>query len=82
MEQFWEKWAIHLPAMFAKNLVMCKDMSNSLKRLRIDMWFDGGNESFNAEVALNNILVQEMLISIPNYTIIVSRLTLVRCLPT
>ena len=27
------------------------------------MWFDGSNESFNTEVAPNNILVQEMLIS-------------------
>jgi hypothetical protein len=26
MEQFWEKWAIHLPAMFAKNLVMFSDV--------------------------------------------------------
>ena len=82
MEQFWEKLAIPLPAMFAKTLVMFKDMSNSLERVRIDMWFDGGNESFNTEAALNNTLVQGMSISIQNYTIIVFRLTLVRCLPT
>jgi hypothetical protein len=51
MEQFREKWAICLPLMFAKNLLMFNDVSKTLKMVRIDMWFDGGNESFNAEVA-------------------------------
>jgi hypothetical protein len=61
------KWTIHLPAMFAKNLVMFNDLSKTLKLARNDMWFDGGNESFKAEVPPNNILVQEMFISIHNY---------------
>jgi hypothetical protein len=81
MEQFWEKWAIHLPAMFAKNLLMFDDVSKILK-MRTDMWFDRGNESFNAEVAPNNILVQGMLISIHNYKIRVFRLTLLKRLLT
>jgi hypothetical protein len=69
MEQFWEKWIIHLPVMFAKNLVMFSNVSKTLKMVRTDMWFDGSNESFNTEVAPNNILVQGMLISIYNYKI-------------
>jgi hypothetical protein len=57
-------------------------VSKTLKMMRTDMWFDSGNESLNAEVAPNNILVQGMLISIYNYKIGVFRLTLLRCLPT
>jgi hypothetical protein len=53
--------------MFAKNLLMFNDVSKTLKMVRTDMWFDSSNESFNAEVAPNNILVQGMLISIHNY---------------
>jgi hypothetical protein len=82
MEQFWGKWAIYLPAMFAKNLLMLNDVSKTLKMARIDMWFDGGNESFNAEVAPNNIPVQGMLISIHNYITRVFRLTLLKCSST
>lgn len=82
MEQFWEKWAIHLPAMFAKILLMFNDVSKTLKMVRTDMRFDGGNESFNAEAAPNNILGQGMSISIYNYKKGVFRLTLLRCLPT
>jgi hypothetical protein len=82
MEQFWEKWAIHLPAMFAKILLMFNDVSKTLKMVRIDMWFGGGNESFNTEAAPNNILGQGMLISINNYKIRVVRFTLLRCLPS
>lgn len=50
--------------------------------MRTDMWFDGSNESLNAEVAPNYILVQGMLISIYNYKIRVFRLTLLRRLRT
>jgi hypothetical protein len=82
MEQFWEKWAIHLPAMFTKNLLMFNDVSKTLKMVRNDMWFDSSNESFNTEVAPNNILVQGILISIHNYKIRVFRLLLLRCLPS
>jgi len=42
---------------------MFSNVSKTLKMVRTDMWFDGSNESFNTEVAPNNILVQEMLIS-------------------
>jgi hypothetical protein len=82
MEQFQQECTVHLPAALAKNLVMFKNVSKSLKRVRTDKWFDGNNESFKAEVIQNNILVEGMLISIQNYKIIVFRFTLVRCLPT
>jgi len=82
MEQFCEKWAIHLPAMFAKILLIFNDMSKTLKMVRTNMWFDGGNESFNAEAAPNNILGQGMLISIYNYKIRVFRLTFFKMFTT
>lgn len=43
MEQFWEKLAIHLPAMFAKNMLMFNDVSKTLKMVRTDMWFDSSS---------------------------------------
>jgi hypothetical protein len=36
------------------------------------MWMDGENESFNAEFTQNNILVNEMPISLQNYKIMSS----------
>jgi hypothetical protein len=39
-------------------------VSKSLKKVRLEIWFDGENESFNAEFMWNNNLVKGMSISI------------------
>lgn len=43
-----------------------KNLSESQKKVRLDMWFDGENYLFNAECITNNILANVMLILVHN----------------
>jgi hypothetical protein len=53
-----------------------KSVSKSLKKLRLEMWFDGANKSFNAEFIWHNILV-----NIELQTNNIFRLTILRSFP-
>jgi hypothetical protein len=45
-------------------------VSKSGKKSRLERWFHGENESFNAEFIRNKIQVKGMAISVQNYKII------------
>ena len=47
-----------------KNNLMLKIVLKSLKKVRLEMWFGGENESRNIEFIWNNIRVKELSISI------------------
>jgi hypothetical protein len=47
-----------------KNNLMLKIVLKSQKKVRLEMWFGGENESRNIEFIWNNIRVKELSISI------------------
>jgi hypothetical protein len=46
--------------------IPCSRMRQNHKKVRLQMWFDVENGSFNAECINNNILAKGMLISVQN----------------
>lgn len=48
---------------------MLKTVSKSLKNVRLEMWFNGENESFNLRFIYSDTLVKRMSVSVQKYII-------------
>jgi len=55
-----------LPVVLLKKIAFLSNVSHSPMNLRLQTWFDGENEPVNADFIWNDIIVQEMTLSIQN----------------
>lgn len=65
MEQFQQELTLHLPGVCKRNLT-CENVLELPKKVRLEVWFGGYTELFNAEFVQSVILVTGMLVQVQN----------------
>jgi hypothetical protein len=69
MELFWQELTLHLPGVCTRNLT-CENMSESPKKVRLEVRFGGYTELFNAEFVQNIIQAKGVLVQVQNNKIL------------